>query len=292
MFQENYGFFLPRPQKKFTSNRRFGTDLTTTGQIRRVSIVKPLKEDPLDESFRIFHNIESDFLPDWNYMHLQDDISESMRGILIDWLVLIQNKFHFAPETLFLTVNILDRYLGKRLVHRKRLQLVGICAMFIAGKYEESAVPELKDLVYISANTYTKTEIIDMELDILAEIGFNVTVISPLKFLERYTEKAHFDQNQFFLTRYFTELTLIEYSFIRYKPSIIAASAVYLVGRFSKSENCLESTPYHYTDIRECAISLLRIIEKSSIHSLQAIQTKFQSSTHREVAKSVITFPV
>jgi hypothetical protein len=37
-----------------------------------------------------------------------------MRGILIDWLVEVHYKFKMLPETLYLTVNLIDRYLEKQ----------------------------------------------------------------------------------------------------------------------------------------------------------------------------------
>ena len=36
-----------------------------------------------------------------------------MRGILIDWMIDVANKFKLRPETIFLTVNLIDRFLEK-----------------------------------------------------------------------------------------------------------------------------------------------------------------------------------
>ena len=60
------------------------------------------------------------------------------------------------PETLYLTCNIIDRYLSIRNVSRKRLQLVGVTSMLIASKYEEIWAPEVNDFVYISDKAYTR----------------------------------------------------------------------------------------------------------------------------------------
>lgn len=65
-------------------------------------------------------------------------------------------------ETLFLTVNILDRFLEKQSVVRKKLQLVGMTAMLLACKYEEVSVPIVEDFVLISDNAYTRKEVLDM----------------------------------------------------------------------------------------------------------------------------------
>jgi G2/mitotic-specific cyclin-B, other len=65
-------------------------------------------------------------------------------------------------ETLYLTVNIIDRFLERQNVQRKKLQLVGVTAMLLACKYEEVSVPVVEDLVQISDRAYTRQEILDM----------------------------------------------------------------------------------------------------------------------------------
>jgi len=46
-------------------------------------------------------------------MDRQTDINEKMRAILIDWLIEVHLKFKLVPESLYLTVNLIDRYLEK-----------------------------------------------------------------------------------------------------------------------------------------------------------------------------------
>lgn len=68
-------------------------------------------------------------------------------------------------ETLFLTVNIIDRFLEKQSVVRKKLQLVGMTAMLLACKYEEVSVPIVEDFVLISDKAYTRKEVLDMVIN-------------------------------------------------------------------------------------------------------------------------------
>ncbi|KAK9266076.1 hypothetical protein L1049_003538 [Liquidambar formosana] len=70
-------------------------------------------------------------------MDTQPEINEKMRAILVDWLIEVHNKFELMPETLYLTINIVDRFLSVKTVPRRELQLVGISAMLMASKYEE-----------------------------------------------------------------------------------------------------------------------------------------------------------
>ena len=76
-------------------------------------------------------------------MEKQNKLNEKMRAILIDWLVEVHHKFKLVPETLNLTVNIIDRYLDIVEVARDKLQLVGVAALLIASKYEDIHPPNL-----------------------------------------------------------------------------------------------------------------------------------------------------
>lgn len=93
------------------------------------------------------------------YMESQPHINERMRSILVDWLVEVHLKFKLVPETLYLTINLIDRYLERKEVSRPKLQLIGVTSLLIASKYEEIYPPELRDLVYICDRAYTRSEV-------------------------------------------------------------------------------------------------------------------------------------
>lgn len=150
-----------------------------------------------------------------------------MRGILIDWLVDVHLKFKLLPETLYLTVNMIDRFLDKEVISRRRLQLVGIAAMLISSKYEEIYPPEIKDFTYITDRAYSKQDVLDMEGSILDALNFNITVPSCYRFLERFARLSnleiahHLNMTEnglgstglrtFLFARYLTELALVDY---------------------------------------------------------------------------------
>lgn len=126
----------------------------------------------------------------FDYIDLQPEINERMRAILIDWLIEVHNKFELMPETLYLTVNIVDRYLATKTVTRKELQLVGISAMLMASKYEEIWAPEVNDFVCISDRAYTHQQVLVMEKKILGQLEWNLTVPTPYVFLVRFIKAS------------------------------------------------------------------------------------------------------
>jgi len=115
------------------------------------------------EIFNYLREQELVTLPTPDYMDRQKDLHWKMRGILVDWLVEVHQKFRLLPETLFLAVNIIDRFLSLRVCSLPKLQLVGITALFIASKYEEVLCPQIQNFIYMADGGYTDDEILKAE---------------------------------------------------------------------------------------------------------------------------------
>ena len=181
----------------------------------------------VEEIHSYMKTIEKSTISHPSYMKQQTDVNESMRAILIDWLIDVHLKFKLLPETLFLTANLIDRYLTAKLnIHRSKLQLVGVSALMIATKYEEIYPPTVKDLVYITDNAYSKNDILAMESDILVSLDFDIQQTSQYRFLERYAKVAKCDAVTFALAQYFLELGLLDSKMSKFIPSEQAAAAL------------------------------------------------------------------
>jgi hypothetical protein len=85
----------------------------------------------------------------------------------------VHYKFELMDETLYLTVNLIDRFLAAQPVVRKKLQLVGVTAMLLACKYEEVSVPVVEDFIVISDRAYSRKEVLDM-VDLTKSILFYI----------------------------------------------------------------------------------------------------------------------
>ena len=247
-----------------------------------------LCEEYIPEIFEHLKQTEFDFLPSSCYMKQQTDINEKMRGILIDWLVEVHLKFKLLPETLFLAVNLIDRYLELKHIMRNRLQLVGVTAMLIACKYEEIYAPEIRDFVYITDKAYTKEEILQMENDMLATLQYNITVPSSFRYLEVYNYFLKMDESSFMFCRYLLELFLVDYKMLKHNPSLLASSTVYITLRITKKENIdkiSQLTNYSEDTLRDCAKDICLILDNVEKASLQAVKKKFSLTKFLEVAK-------
>ncbi|CAN8229275.1 unnamed protein product [Cochlearia groenlandica] len=226
-----------------------------------------------------------------DYMAQQFDITDKMRAILIDWLIEVHDKFDLMNETLYLTVNLIDRFLSKQAVVRKKLQLVGLVAMLLACKYEEVSVPIVEDLVVISDKAYTRNDVLEMEKIMLSTLQFNMSLPTQYPFLKRFLKAAQSDKKLEILASYMMELALVDYEMLRYQPSLLAATAVYtaqctIYGFRQWNSTCEFHSHYSETQLLECCRRMVSLHEKAgSDNKLRGVHRKYSSSKFGYIAK-------
>lgn len=218
--------------------------------------------------------------PNPNYMEVnQRDITVTMRGILIDWLVEVAQEYNQSPETLFLSVGYIDGYLSKARCVRSKLQLVGITCMHIASKYQEIYPPAINEFCYITDNTYEREELVVMERKLLDALDFKLSIPTTWMFLSRYVRVAEVDKITEYLGFYLAELSLLEYTLLQYLPSQIAAASV-MLALYNRNKPHWSATLEYYTGytpraLRECATILHRVHFNAKVSTLPAIREKY-----------------
>ncbi|KAF8412613.1 hypothetical protein HHK36_000582 [Tetracentron sinense] len=235
--------------------------------------------------------------PSTDFMEgIQKDINASMRAILIDWLVEVAEEYRLIPDTLYLTVNYIDRYLSGNVMNRQRLQLLGVACMMIAAKYEEICAPQVEEFCYITDNTYFKEEVLQMEAAVLNYLKFEMTAPTAKCFLRRFVRAAH-GSNEIpsfqleCMANYLAELSLIEYSMLCYAPSLVAASAIFLAkfillpSKRPWNATLRHYTLYHPSELCQCVKALHRLCCNSHNTSLPAIRDKYCQHKYKFVAK-------
>ena len=245
-------------------------------------------DEYFDDIVSELKNKEEKYLPKENYMANQKDINHRMRAILIDWLIDVHIKYKMVPQTMYISVNLIDRFLSENKTNRDKLQLVGVASMFIASKYEEIYPPELKDFVYITDKAYVKSEVLEMEYKMLKYLNFDITFPTQWSFLEILKKKLDLDQKTFYLAWFLMELSLINYKMLKFKYSQIAASAVLIAIKTLNYFNIVEfekNTGYNEKDIEECVKEIINFNIYNLTHSLQAIRKKFSTRKYDEVSK-------
>jgi G2/mitotic-specific cyclin 3/4 len=178
-----------------------------------------------DEIFEYMHQLEERMKPNALYMDHQAEIQWSMRSVLMDWLVQVHNRFTLLPETLFLAVNYVDRFLSCKVVSLGKLQLVGATALFVAAKYEEINCPSVQEIVYMVDGAYTADEVLKAERFMLSMLQFELGWPGPMSFLRRISKADDYDLETRTLAKYFLEITVMDERFVGCAPSFLSAGA-------------------------------------------------------------------
>lgn len=181
------------------------------------------------EIFSYMARCEMETLPNPHYISYQNEIQWHMRATLVDWLLQVHMRYHMLPETLWIAVNIVDRFLSVRVVSLAKLQLVGVTAMFIAAKYEEIVAPSVDEFVFMTEGGYSKDEIFKGERIILSTLDFKVSsYCSPYSWVRKISKADDYDIQVRTLAKFLMEVTLLDHRFLRAKPSLIAAIGMFL----------------------------------------------------------------
>jgi G2/mitotic-specific cyclin 3/4 len=191
----------------------------------------PMVAEYGDEIFEYMRSIEEQLKPNASYMDDQKQITCHMRSQLIDWLVDVHDHFKLRPESLFLAVNFLDRYLSCKNVPPGKLQLVGGTALFIAVKCEEGQALSVQDIVEISDNDFIADDVFKAERSILSRLEYNLGWPGPLSFLCRISNADNYEPQTRALSKYFLDVTVMDIRFVKYVPSLLSAGS-YCLARF------------------------------------------------------------
>ncbi|CAJ1989479.1 cyclin / CYCA [Leishmania donovani] len=240
------------------------------------------------------------------YMSRQSEVTDRMRKILIDWLIDVVTEFKLHPETFFLAVDIIDRFLFFYSIPRTKLQLVGVTAILVAAKHEEIWPPTVNDCVAVTANTYTSREVIDMEFDVVTTLRFKFTVPTTYPITCRLLESCHMAPAVRHATFLFLESAAHCYPLLQFLPSRIAAGAVLLGAfliRYNRSKGVIslqglweiEVSPFAqgigFEELQPVTEQLLPFTQRlcSGSSRLQAVRRKYSSSEYDCVAS--LEFP-
>ena len=239
-------------------------------------------------------------MPIYEIIKSQKEINEQMRSILVDWIIDVHYKFGFTDETLFMSILIIDRYISIRHISRIRFQLLGITAMMLACKHEEINIPKVEDFIYITDNAYTKTEVIDMENDILNAFNYELLYPSPIKFFEILSLKFNFNKLQYLMGKYLMESFLVDLKWINYKPSVISCACIYIVMKFYKMPNYQDAYNKKYFnlnendflcpkfsneyDIKECAKHICSFVDNINKTNYLSCKKKYATKENEKIS--------
>ena len=161
---------------------------------------------------------------------MQREIQWFMRPYLIDFLIEAHAAFSLLPETLFLTVNLLDRYCSKRVVYKQHYQLVGCAALLIAAKYgdKKDRVPQINELNNMCCGLYDAGMFTQMEMHVLNTLDWNIGHPTVDFFTQLIVAEERDTREVEHMAAYICEIALYHRDFVSTKPSIMARSSLAL----------------------------------------------------------------
>lgn len=205
-----------------------------------------LEEEYRDEIQDYMYMMERHTISSITSMDQQPEIRWHMRPCLVDFLVEIHFTFRLRPETLYLTLNIIDRYVSRRIVYVKHYQLVGCAALWIAAKFEDAKdkVPTVAELAQICRDTYDESAFIQMEGHVLSTIQWTLGHPTAEAWLRLLCVGPSMEELKVqHVARFLMEITLFYREFVEYPPSSIALGALTLARHVcGKSRRSLEET--------------------------------------------------
>ena len=236
-----------------------------------------------------------------NYFQYQNEINQDMRSILIDWLIDVHNKLSFKEETIYIAIYIMDSYLSKKFIQRKRFQLLGITSLILASKLNEIYIRRISDYVFITDKAYTVDEIKYMEEDISKTLNFKFLVPSSLSFYEIISEKIGIseDSDKFHFGEFLIQSFLIDFRSLYYSYSTISCACCYIIMKFNKMKNYQISYNNQYYSIKynnmnenrsnivkDCAKNICVVITEMFNSKLQSTIKKYsQCKFYDDISK-------
>lgn len=248
---------------------------------------------------------EKSTMPVPSAMDQQPELQWHMRAHLVDFLVEIHLHFRLRPETLYLTLSILDRYVSRRIVYKKHYQLVGCVALWIASKFEDAKerVPSVRDLKELCNGAYEEGAFTQMEFHVLGTIMWDLGHPTAESWLRVLCTETHIDdglgsvygQHEMpfedtrvqHVSRFLMELTLYARDYLSFVPSVCALASLtlarYICGKGRRpSDESAETL---------AVISLLDSTLARGIDTISQILIKKYSYAYYSKASSlVVTF--
>ena len=218
------------------------------------------------------------------------EINEKHRNVVVEWLSYVVYYFSQSNETLFMSINIMDRYISQKKISLNIYQLVAISSYLIASKYEDINSPSINDLIYISKNIYSSNDIINMEKDILNTLNFDIFSVSSYQFFSFFYLISDINNKILFcLGHLILELCLLNIDIMSYNQSLLAIGALLIAKKSLEIKRELPNVKsfydYNENEIKEIQKKVVLFLNKivySNKNSL--ILQKFEKKKYLSVS--------
>ncbi|KAG0437202.1 G2/mitotic-specific cyclin-B [Dictyocoela muelleri] len=219
-----------------------------------------------------------------DYIPNQPELTYKIRALLIDWLVNVHQNLNLVPETLFLAVDLVDRFLKKKIISVNKIQLVGTTALLIASKFEEVVVPSIDTFISISGSN--DNELKKAEKYMLRELEYIIHPVVALNFIRRCSKTDNYDIKTRTLAKYLLELTLYDCNLLKVPRSLVAVSCFYLSSKILQQDVNPNLFVYYSTYTKKEILSCARIIMRMLTNEVpyENVKLKYSQDCYLKVS--------
>ncbi|XP_036136259.1 cyclin-F isoform X3 [Molossus molossus] len=230
---------------------------------------------------------------------VQKGLNDTMRYILIDWLVEVATMKDFTSLCLHLTVECVDRYLRRRLVPRYRLQLLGIACMVICTRFINKEILTIREAVWLTDNTYKYEDLVRMMGEIISALEGKIRVPTVVDYKDILLTLIPVAPRTQHLCSFLCELSLLHTSLAAYSPAHLAAAAL-LLARLTHGQTqpwttrLWDLTGFSCEDLIPCVLSLHQKCFHDDIPkdyrqvSLTAVKQRFEDKRYEEISQEEV----
>ncbi|KAD4982944.1 hypothetical protein E3N88_19615 [Mikania micrantha] len=171
------------------------------------------------------------------------DLVVQQRLQMVHWIMEQSANKGLQEETMFLGVNLLDRFLSKGYFRSKtELEIAGIACLTLATRIEENQPYNSiqQKLFNVGSNEYTRSEVVAMEWLVQEVLNFQCYLPTIYNFLWFYLKAVRSDEDVEKTAKYLAVLALLGHEQLCYWPSTVAASLVTLACLAENEQSSLQ----------------------------------------------------
>ena len=224
--------------------------------------------------------INSDYL----FSLKNQELTPEIRLVSINWLIMIHHKvFKFKEKTLFLCVQIIDRFLSKKMLNLESTELLILCSLILSSKHEEMDYVNMTESLQLSNSKFSKEQIINMEYEILNELDFEIIIPNMNDYYNIYAIILNLSHIEINKGLYLLNVVLIDYYMLEYPNYILALAVIKIIIKKSVKKlieivkDLIIKNNKLYLDINLDQQKIDKICDKIKLLYKKFIKTKYRS---------------
>ncbi|WBW71958.1 meiosis-specific cyclin Rem1 [Schizosaccharomyces osmophilus] len=228
-------------------------------------------------------------MPDYRHLTSHPFHVLEMRTVVICWIIGIHYEMNLLPETLFLTINIFDRFFSLKNVAVSKMKQIAMAALLLASKYEEIHPPSNKEACSLLGEG-TVGDLCKAETYILIVLQYELGWPGPMPYLRLLSISDSWDADMRIAVKYFLEICILDPRFLSQKASQAVATCAYtaycILHNGNWSGTLYKLTGYHCANVAPFMHLLLECLQDPAEHH-RCVYAKYSTRISRYISQRI-----